>query len=442
MTSFRAAAIPGQGRGFLVRRGDVALLFDPTGSGETDRALIDLAGSVSSAPPDERGRLLGRRLLGLLAGLGGDELPDLGAVAVTSDGIAVIVHGGFVASWSSSRGAEDLSARAALSGWVDRIIPDPVEELRLARRDDHDDAVPPFCDLRDGVVVADAVVLDHWRSREEGAEEQDDAAASDPDGDARVSPPSPDARGESVTTAPSVPRGVTRVAPARPPARTASEAAADEAPAGAGGSPTGAAAAVETPGVVIFDLGRSPGARDRLPLSSKPASPQEGALGAEDAAVDGILCPRGHFNHPEIAYCNICGIGFNQVSHVLVSGPRPPLGVLVLDDGATFAVDADYLIGREPAGHPEVRSGKLRPLPLDDPSQSVSRVHAQIITRGWEVLALDRGSANGTRVMTPRDSVWRRLAPGEEQRLPSGSRLSLGPRSMVFQSHHLPASTA
>ena len=44
----------------------------------------------------------------------------------------------------------------------------------------------------------------------------------------------------------------------------------------------------------------------------------------------------------------------------LVRGPRPPLGLLVFDDGATYTVDADYLVGRMPDGDERVRSGELR----------------------------------------------------------------------------------
>ena len=46
----------------------------------------------------------------------------------------------------------------------------------------------------------------------------------------------------------------------------------------------------------------------------------------------------------------------------LVSGRRPPLGVVVFDDGATFNLDGGYVLGREPGHDEAVRSGRLRPL--------------------------------------------------------------------------------
>ena len=51
----------------------------------------------------------------------------------------------------------------------------------------------------------------------------------------------------------------------------------------------------------------------------------------------------------------LCGIRMNERTGELVFGPRPPLGLLVFDDGATYTVDAEYLVGRMPDVDERVR---------------------------------------------------------------------------------------
>ncbi len=103
--------------------------------------------------------------------------------------------------------------------------------------------------------------------------------------------------------------------------------------------------------------------------------------------VAGIVCSRGHFNDPAAVYCTGCGISMVQRTHEYVAGPRPPLGVLVFDDGSAFAIDGDYVLGREPEFDPAVASGRARPLTLLDPGNGVSRVHAELRLEGWRVAA-------------------------------------------------------
>src|SRR2546425_6529176 len=66
---------------------------------------------------------------------------------------------------------------------------------------------------------------------------------------------------------------------------------------------------------------------------------------------------------------------------------RPPRSTLfpyttlfrsVRDDGATFVLDGDYVIGRKPDADPEVVAGAAKPLELDDPNREISRVHARV----------------------------------------------------------------
>ena len=73
----------------------------------------------------------------------------------------------------------------------------------------------------------------------------------------------------------------------------------------------------------------------------------------------------------------------------------------MLDDGTTFAVDYDYVIGREPEYSELVQTGRARPLVLEDSTLRLSRKHAHILLREWEVLVEDAHSANGTRIKAP-----------------------------------------
>ena len=72
--------------------------------------------------------------------------------------------------------------------------------------------------------------------------------------------------------------------------------------------------------------------------------------------VRGVYCKNRHFNDPRQLFCAVCGINMVQQTPVLVNGLRPPLGVIVLDDGAVFQLDSDYLLGRDPDADERVRS--------------------------------------------------------------------------------------
>ncbi len=213
-------------------------------------------------------------------------------------------------------------------------------------------------------------------------------------------------------------------------------------------------------GVVLFDLGSGREQRHALPRLDDPGSPEkrpvspspprqspaatrlpapEGPPSAHSIKspaaqlVPGLRCARGHFNHPEALYCRQCGIGMVQRSAVLEHGPRPSLGVLILDDGTTFSLNADYVVGRSPDTSHEVRSGSARALPVDDGTGQISRSHAKIALIGWVVTVQDVGSRNGTLVLNPNQSSWHRLSPNESVTLEPGARIAIGQRMVEFQ---------
>ncbi len=72
--------------------------------------------------------------------------------------------------------------------------------------------------------------------------------------------------------------------------------------------------------------------------------------------VPGVRCELGHFNHPRVMTCLRCGRPVLPGSPEL-NGPRPPVGVLLVDDGSIWSLRRLCLIGSEPGSAPEVQSG-------------------------------------------------------------------------------------
>jgi hypothetical protein len=173
------------------------------------------------------------------------------------------------------------------------------------------------------------------------------------------------------------------------------------------------------------------------PVPTAPAAPTGAVAGVpadpQPAEVWGVRCKKGHFNDPEARYCVVCGIHMVQDKAVRVRGPRPVLGYLVFDDGKTYKLDTDYVIGRDPQGHDAVRSGAARALVFGAGEDVISDVHARIVLRDWGVLVADCGSLYGTYVWAPGTAAWERLTGDEPVALSAGSQVMLAQRSFMFQ---------
>jgi hypothetical protein len=152
--------------------------------------------------------------------------------------------------------------------------------------------------------------------------------------------------------------------------------------------------------------------------------------GPQAVMVDGVPCARDHFNDPAARACRQCGIGLDQPPRNIQRRPRPPLGVLVLDDGTRFPLDAGYVVGREPTFDSDVIDGRARPLRVNDPNGTVSRLHLRISLVGWQVEVSDLGSANGSLLQS--SGAERSLAPFEPTVIEPGARIGIGHRSMQY----------
>jgi FHA domain len=147
------------------------------------------------------------------------------------------------------------------------------------------------------------------------------------------------------------------------------------------------------------------------------------------AVVEGVDCKNGHFNDPAVHFCQVCGIAMAQLTLVPKPGRRPSLGVLLFDDSSTFRLDADYVIGRDPA------PGDARPIRLTYQVGGVSRQHVRISLQGWTVYVTDLGSANGTTLTVPGEEHPRTLPAGELVPIVAGSRVQMVTRWFRYESH-------
>ena len=170
-----------------------------------------------------------------------------------------------------------------------------------------------------------------------------------------------------------------------------------------------------------------------------PSAPEPQAPAPEPESrplVYGVDCKNDHFNDPRVPYCAVCGIALVQRTLVPYKGPRPPLGVLLLDDGMTLRLDTDYLVGRDPERAPEVAEGSVRPAKVTSPDGSVSRRHLRVALDNWDVNLVDLGSVNGTQIQPPGDPNFYDIPPNEPVAILPGTTVRIGvSRTMRYESH-------
>lgn len=189
------------------------------------------------------------------------------------------------------------------------------------------------------------------------------------------------------------------------------------------------------PGFDVVDLHAPADTDPRAPLPIVESAPEPPvappSLGAGvGPEVMGIRCSRDHFNNPQAAYCQVCGISMVHMTHYLVPGPRPTLGFLVFDDGSTFALDRSYCVGREPV---IAADRDLAPLVLPDDRHSVSRSHAELVLDGWDLIVHDLGSTNGTFVWNADHQQWTQVVQGQPVIVAPGTSVAIGRKVFVYE---------
>jgi hypothetical protein len=189
-------------------------------------------------------------------------------------------------------------------------------------------------------------------------------------------------------------------------------------------APAVADAETEMP-FAVAALTPAAGAADGLPMRVPAADARPEVVGRR--------CENGHLNDPRRSACADCAL---PLEHAIQDvGPRPSLGLLVLDDGSAYTLEADYILGREPQNDPDVVGGSARPLRIADADGIVSRRHIRVALADWDVLVIDLGSANGTSIEVPGDPNPQALAPHQPVVIGSGTVVTMGRRWLRFEAN-------
>jgi hypothetical protein len=144
-----------------------------------------------------------------------------------------------------------------------------------------------------------------------------------------------------------------------------------------------------------------------------------------------VWCDAGHVTSPDREECRVCGLAVPPQAPILVA--RPPLGVLVFDNGDRVAVDRPVVLGRDPKpwSSPDPEAPVLHA--VSSVTGQVSRTHAEVRASGWDVVVTDLGAMNGTSLTAP-GAAPVAIEPGLPTVLSSGSRIDLGGESgFVFE---------
>jgi hypothetical protein len=359
----------------------------------TTKRVIDVAREATAGG----GVSVVRRLAGVLGETDPQDTPPLAVVADAGDSgdVAVLLHGAADLIVHQAGSTERLSG-ATVPTWVDRVFPTGWDRIEVVPAGTDAPPFDPLVDLREGTVGGSGVTIV---------------------ANATAPPVAPDAQAAEPARADDTLLPASAPEPLPPPTQEA------------------AAPPRDFVSVAFDDPAPEADERPPLPVATADVDPVAAADADAMPTVLGVHCSRGHFNDPNVLYCSICGISTAQQTKNLVEGPRPALGVLVLDDGTTFLVDADYVIGREPDHAPEVAAGDARPLPLADTQRTLSRVHARLTLDGWQVLVADAGSANGTYIADGSAQQWTRVGADQPVPITPGTHLLVGHRTFIFETH-------
>ena len=397
LDELRLRVVPGDG--VVLRAPGLTAVAFPTDEEQHELVTAFLQAVRDAAGRADAGRQATRSVAGLLAAA--DSAPPLGLVGTDGAGLAVLLHGDVEFAYRDGDGAAQTLSGGDAAAWLDRLL----------------DAVPAVWSLaRDGAGAAD-----EWSDLQAGVARGNGVAT----GSAAPTTPAPSVETDAATEVepPTAPQ-VEIPAPAPPPAPDV-----DIEPVPAADF---IAVSLTDPEP---DLDEAEPARDPLPVAGADLPPPPAPEGREESEVHGVLCARGHFNDPSSPFCATCGISMVQQTHNLVKGPRPPLGVLVLDDGSTYVVDRDIVLGREPAVDGRVAGGDVRGITLTDPERAISRVHARVTLHDWEARLSDAGSANGTFVAGRDGTAWTPVTADRPVTLTPGMHVLVGPRVISFDSH-------
>jgi hypothetical protein len=431
----------------VARSGELLLVCADGTAGVEE--LLGLVADVAAAGGD--GSVLVRRVAALLASDFTGRYPACAVSGPTGDGrLAVLVHGSALATIVGADGEVRLSAADAITS-VNRLVPGPISTVRL----ELPGAGPanPLARLEAGVITAAGVMFgdtdspDRWApdqasapAIETGAREPEGAWSASSMVDNHAAPEWPPAPAPPVAypftmSPPTPPVEFDSGPPAQAPVFEA--APAFEAPPEA---PHYDTPVFEPPAdaVPVYEPPPPDAPALREPTDGSPfvsvtvgtgevPPPPPPAVDARPVVL-GLVCANGHLTDPGAEACLTCGTSMVGEPPELREGPRPPMGALLLDDGSTYVLDVDYVLGREPQQDPDVVAGTVRPLKITDAEGVVSRKHVRVALVGWDIQVIDLGSANGTYLQFPGEMQSHQLIAHQPVVVRPGTHVTMGRR--------------
>lgn len=384
LDDLQLTVVPGEG--LVGRFGEVALLALSGGSGAAIDQLLATCRALGRARMDEPGAILVDQLDALL----GERMPaspSFCVLATSAEGVEVVLCG--EVEVTVARGGQvSRHAGPDPDTWVDLLVDEGFDWLVAVPIGSAEPPSDVRLDLHDGVVPGGGLRLTQ-RDRLPG-----EAAA---------------------VTAPVV----ERVEPVR-----ASEPAV---------AATRAETTVAEPsgGFVSVPLFRAPVPTVREPLPVATTSLDEPVPQPDAVLVPTLRCSAGHPNNPAATHCAYCGRSLVDGTARLLERPQPTLGILMLDDGSSYTLDAGYLIGCLPDLAIALSRGDVRPLVLPE-EDGVAPTHAEIALDGWAVTVADRALDADTWVRRPGDREWSRLEHSRPEAVVAESQIRVGERVLTF----------
>jgi len=381
-------ALLATGDGVVARLPGIVLVAVPAAGNEAKIGeLIASCREVGEANPSAPGRTLARRMAGILSASDPDTGLAVCVLSQTEDGVSVILAGDMDLAASSARGEVKLSGRDAAT-WVDRILEGTLGSCSVSAGGNEPPKRTALYELQGGIVPGTGVTL----------------VAG---GQVVGLPPV----GEAPAAAAAAVAAASSLEPELQPELEPEPEPEPEAVPIAAAAVAGAAAGVASGGGALDELAEPltpepvEAAPEPPPPSSEPfAAPAPAAVAAAAVADTGGSAPGGK-----------------------------AIGVIVFEDGTSYTLDKDYIIGREPENDAAVVAGRAGPLVVDDAERSISRVHAELRLFGSELQIVDRGSTNGTYVWSDTNADWVRLVPNQVASVRPGGWVAVGSRSFVFE---------
>lgn len=125
--------------------------------------------------------------------------------------------------------------------------------------------------------------------------------------------------------------------------------------------------------------------------STEAPPPAMVVRGPAEGRVLARQCAQGHANPPDRTACRTCG---GVLTGPPTQVPQPALGRAVLASGRVIELTGPVILGREPQAN-RVTDGPLPQL-VALARNHISRNQVRLLPQGWQVLAVDLHSKNGT----------------------------------------------